>query len=189
MQGVPQSPRAGCFWAIARFPSLQESLPYLCFPLVFGSPLPGDWGFLFFWFLFLLPVCVVGNSTQRVQLPGKRLVLLLDPALKSPGWASGLGLMFVLRTLICGQGFGSLQECGFWESHTVPVAPGGHPLLSERGMLLGSREEWAWAAFQPLLSKVYFNLEKQLKEASLLPQNTNPFRNNIWIAHFFVLGH
>lgn len=88
----------GC---VEGFPSLQESLPYLCSPSVLGPPLPG-------YCLSLLPVYVVGDSTPRVQLLGKGPVLLLGPALKPPGWGSGLGLMFTLRTLHCGQGCGSL---------------------------------------------------------------------------------
>lgn len=38
------------------------------------------------------------------------------------------------------------------------------------------------------LHDTYFNLENRIGDESLLPQNINPFRDDFWIAHFFVLG-
>lgn len=158
MQGVSQNLRAGCswmYWGVSQ-PSRISPLPLFSFSFWVLLYLEIELFFVFC-FLLLLPVYVVGNSTLRVQLPGKRLVLLLGPALKPPGrdldWAWCLPLESSIVARAAGVAFGS-STLYLWLHGTTPFC-------QSKGLLLGPREEWAWVAFRPLLSEVYFNLEKQ----------------------------
>lgn len=117
------------------------------------------------------------------------LVVLLGPSLKPCRVGIRIESDVYLKILLCGQRCRLLQECGFWEPHAVPWLHRATPFVRAKDCFWAPERNGPGLPFSLYQVKFILTQENRIREASLLLPNTDPFRNNIWIAHFFVLGH